>query len=147
MVPVHSKVLVCSRPSRKRWILCNSNFCSLWKAWDIMTSSNGNIFCVAGHVWPVTGEMPAQRPVTRSFDVVFDLRLINSKQWWGWWFETPSRPLWLHFNDSSWNVKRPCLCYSAWGFYLVSIMNFELHAKWEYYVVVFLLCMIASIYS
>ena len=24
---------------------------------------------------PVTGEFPAQRPVTRSFDVYFDLRL------------------------------------------------------------------------
>ena len=26
---------------------------------------------------PVTGEFPAQRPVTRSFEVFFDLRLIN----------------------------------------------------------------------
>ena len=26
---------------------------------------------------PVTGEFPAQRPVTRSFDVFFDLRLIE----------------------------------------------------------------------
>ena len=24
-----------------------------------------------------------------------------SKQWWGWWFETPSRPLWCHYNDIS----------------------------------------------
>ena len=39
----------------------------------------------------------AQRPVTRSFDVFFDLRLNKqlSKQLWGWWFETPSCPLWL----------------------------------------------------
>ena len=31
---------------------------------------------------PVTGEFPAQRPVTRSFDVSFDLRLneLLSKQ-------------------------------------------------------------------
>ena len=27
---------------------------------------------------PVTGEFPSQRPVTRSFDVFFDLRLENS---------------------------------------------------------------------
>ena len=49
---------------------------------------------------PVTGEFPAQRPVTQSFDVFLDLRLIKrlSKQWWGWWFETPSRPLWRHSN-------------------------------------------------
>ena len=31
----------------------------------------------------VPGEFPAQRPVTRSFDVFFDKRL--SKQSWGWW--------------------------------------------------------------
>ena len=39
---------------------------------------------------PVTGEFPAQRPMTRSFDVFFDLRLNKrvSKQSWGWWFET-----------------------------------------------------------
>ena len=39
---------------------------------------------------PVPGEFPTQRPVTRSFDVFFDLRLNKqlSKQWWGWWFET-----------------------------------------------------------
>ena len=41
----------------------------------------------------VTGEVPSPRPVTRSFDVFFDLRLNKrfSKQSWGWWLETPSR--------------------------------------------------------
>ena len=36
---------------------------------------------------PVPGELPAQRPVTRSFHVFFDLRLNKSlsKQSWGWW--------------------------------------------------------------
>ena len=36
---------------------------------------------------PVPGEFPAQRPVTRSFDVFFDLRLNKrlSKQSWDWW--------------------------------------------------------------
>ena len=40
---------------------------------SMMASSNGNM---------VSGEFPAQRPVTRSFDVLFDLRLNNqlSKQ-------------------------------------------------------------------
>ena len=38
---------------------------------------------------PATGEFPAQRPVTRSFDVFFDLCLNEglSKQSWGWWFD------------------------------------------------------------
>ena len=49
----------------------------------------------------ITGEFPAQRPATRSFDVFYDLRLNEwlSKQSWCWWFETPSRPLWRHCND------------------------------------------------
>ena len=49
---------------------------------------------------PVTGEFPTQRPVTRSLYVFFDLRLSQrlNKQTWGWWFETPSRPLWRHCN-------------------------------------------------
>ena len=42
----------------------------------------------------------AQRPMTRSFDVFFDLSLNNRlcKQWWGWWFEMPPRSLWCHYN-------------------------------------------------
>ena len=47
---------------------------------------------------PVTGESPAQRPLTRSLDVFFDLRLNerSSKQSWSCWFETLSRLLWRH---------------------------------------------------
>ena len=55
----------------------------------------------------VTGEFPAQRPVTRNFDVFFDMRLNTrlSEQSRGWWFETPSRPLWLHYNGSTMGFK------------------------------------------
>ena len=50
---------------------------------------------------PVTVEFPSQRPVTRSFDVFFDLRLYEqlSKQSWGWWFETPACSLCRHCNE------------------------------------------------
>ena len=71
---------------------------------------------------PVPGEFPTQRPVTRSFDVFFDLRLNKrlSKQSWGWWLETLSRPLLRHRNGlwrHSHNVKHPwmkgvCLSFS-----------------------------------
>ena len=46
----------------------------------------------------ITGEFPTQRPVTRSFDVFFDLRVNkrSNKQSWGWWFETPASSLWRH---------------------------------------------------
>ena len=78
----------------------------------MMTSSIGNIFRVIGTCAgnsPVTGEVPSQRPVTRSFDGFVDLRQHKrlSKQSWGWWFETSSRPLLRHCN-----VGMFCFIYS-----------------------------------
>ena len=65
---------------------------------------------------PATGEFPAQRPVTRSFDVFFDLSLNkrSSKQSQGWWFETPSCSLWRHSNVGCWNFA---LLYAPRSFY------------------------------
>ena len=56
---------------------------------------------------PVPGEFPAQRPVARSFDVFVDLHPNKrlSKQWWGWWFETPPCPLRGHRNDNLWTEQ------------------------------------------
>ena len=61
----------------------------------------------------VTGEYPAQRPLTHSFDIFFDLRLNKrlSKQSWGWWFETPSCPLWPHCNDARRRWKESAIIY------------------------------------
>ena len=50
------------------------------------------VLCVGNS--PVTGEFPSQRPVTRNFDVFFDLCLRKQ----GWWLETPSCSLWRHCN-------------------------------------------------
>ena len=52
---------------------------------------------------PVTGELPWERPVTRSFYVSFGVRLnkVLSKQSRRRWFETPLRSLWRHCNDIS----------------------------------------------
>ena len=71
----------------------------------MMTSSNGNIFRVTGPLcgeFTGPGEFPTQRPVTRSFDVFFDLRPNKrlSKQPRGWWFETQSWSLWRHCNGN-----------------------------------------------
>ena len=64
-------------------------------------------------VWGIH-RAPTQRPVTRSFDIFFDLRLNkrSSKQSWGWWFGTPSRPLWHHPNEfeTCW-TDRSLTCY------------------------------------
>ena len=85
---------------------CRNRFYGLALPCFMMTSSNGNIFRVTGHLCgECTGPrwIPAQRPVKRSFGVFFDLRLNKrlSKQSWGWWFETLSRPLWRHRNVPS----------------------------------------------
>ena len=66
----------------------------LWHQWwrHQMETFSALLATCAGNS-PVPGEFPTQRPVTRSFDVYFDLRPNKrlSKQSWGWWFETPSR--------------------------------------------------------
>ena len=72
----------------------------------MMTSSNGNIFHVTGHL---CGEFTSRRwiPRTKASDAglwyFYDLRLNErlSKQLWGWWFEMLSRPLWCHCNAIS----------------------------------------------
>ena len=69
-----------------------------WWRHQIQTFSALLAICAGNS--PVLGEFPTQRPVTRSFDVYFDLRLNKwlCKQSWGWWFETLLYPLWRHSN-------------------------------------------------
>ena len=64
--------------------------------WRHQMESFSALLAICAGNTPVTGEFPTQWPLTRSFDVFFHLRLNKrlSKQWWGWWFETPSCPLW-----------------------------------------------------
>ena len=78
------------------WLLCTGR-CPWWR--HQMKTFSALLAICAGNS-PVPGVFPTQRPVTRSFDVLFDLRLNKrlSKPSWGWWFETPSRPLWRHRN-------------------------------------------------
>ena len=69
----------------------------------MMTSSNGNIFRVTGHL---CGKFADPRWISRTkasdaeLWCFFDLRLNKrlSKQPWGWWFETPAWSLWRHRN-------------------------------------------------
>ena len=105
-----------------------------------MTSSNGIIFCVTGHLCgEFTGLrwIPTQRPVTRSFDVFFDLRMNErlSKHSWDRWLETPSCPLWHQSTvlGENWQIDRdisevywtlyllhPCMHAFSWYFRLDS---------------------------
>ena len=88
---------------------------------------------------PVTGEFPAQRPMTRSFDVFFELRLNKRlcKQSWGWWFEMPLRPLWCHimlflaFEDGFKVLFYPCsiLLYMFSLFLSVAVVESRYHVS------------------
>ena len=69
-----------------------------WWRHQIETFSAFSALCAGNS--PVSGEFHAQRPVTRSFDLFFDLHLNKrlKKQSWCWWFETLSSPLCRHCN-------------------------------------------------
>ena len=111
-----------------------SNYSPLFM-WIMMTSSNENIFRVTGPLcgeFTGPGELPTQRPVTRSFDVFFHLRLNKrlSKQPWGWWFEMPSWSLWrqcnvllLFIHATEWNRVR------EWYSRMIFTGEYQLYAK------------------
>ena len=73
---------------------------SAFSRWRHQMESFSALLALCAGNSPVNGEFPTQRPVTRSFDVFFDLRPNKrlSKQSRAWWFETPSRSLWRHCN-------------------------------------------------
>ena len=80
--------------------VCLMTLCPWWR--HHMETFSALLALCAGNS-PITGEFRSHKPVTRSFDVYFDLRLNKrlSKQSWEWWFETPSRSLWRHCNERS----------------------------------------------
>ena len=83
---------------RTDWLIEWTNTFTLWRH-QMDTFSALLAICAGNSLVP--GEFPAQRPVTRSFDVFFDQHPNKrlSKHSWCWWFETPSRPLWRHRNE------------------------------------------------
>ena len=70
---------------------------------------------------PVTAGFLSQRRVTRSLDVLFDLRLDKRlrKQSRRRWFETPARSLWLHCNE----IEKSFSSYLLSDFAIPSIWN------------------------
>ena len=92
----------------------------------MMTSSNGNIFritgplCVRGIYRSPVNSPHTERPVTRSCDLFFNLRLNNrlSKQSRRRWSETPTRSFWCHCNvlgrnEFNMRICIVCKCVSA----------------------------------
>ena len=78
-----------------------SDLLALFTWWRHQMETFSALLVICAGNSPVSGEFPAQRPVTRSFDVFFYLRLNKrlGKQSWGWWFVTLSCPLWHQCNE------------------------------------------------
>ena len=72
----------------------------------------------------------------RGFDAFFDLRMNKrlSKQSWGWWFETQSRPLWRHCNAKGifWWIllKRPVIRSFDISFIVSKLLNKQSSCRW-----------------
>ena len=107
---VHSRYLMIitkySQETLHSWPVRIKSEISRWRH-EMETFSTLLALCAGNS--PVTDEFPSQRPVTRSFDVFFDLRLNKRlrKQSWRGWFETTSYPLWRHCNISfTWKFQK-----------------------------------------
>ena len=84
-----------TQPSPKQMLI----FQKSWWRHQMETFSALLAICAGNS--PVSGEFPAQRPVTSNVDVFLICARINC---WvnndeGRWFEMPSHPLWHHRND------------------------------------------------
>ena len=74
----------------------NCNFATIWSRGDELIHDDFIKWTHLPRYWPFAGNSPligkfsSQRPLTRSFDVFFDLRLNKqlSKQSWSWWFDS-----------------------------------------------------------
>ena len=109
------------------WLICQSTLpASDKQPVFMMTSSNGTfsaLLAICAWNSRVPSEFSAQRPMTRSFGVFFNLRLNKrlSKQSWCWRFKTPLRPLWRHCNER--HVSQ------TWIILIPASMNIYIHYK------------------
>ena len=87
------------------WGANTSHFCHLYKrilhfildptnSWSILDQMIA--CCLFGGMFFKQSSIALYRHVFSFLDLRLNKRL--SKQSWGWWFETPSRPLWHHCN-------------------------------------------------
>ena len=118
--PLSEAMIICLCVTGPQWILTYCEYLSfqrLWQRvfkvtiWRASRKWNG----LTKPVWMKVMRLdhdddgfPSQKPMTRSFDVFFDLSLnkflrMQSRRRW---FETPSRSLWRHCNDAPQHLVR-----------------------------------------
>ena len=131
-IPAQMHLIRCTASPEQRWAnkerdssecikpvcpftLSNVVSCTAWKVVSLY-SLHGDVIKWKHfpRYWPfVRGiRQSPQRPVTRSFDVFFDLRLNEQlgKHSWGRLFETPLRLSWRQCNGKVVSVWVECVC-------------------------------------
>ena len=98
-----------------RWPVGHVGHCCGYISGTMMTSSNGNIYCVTGLLW---GESTGERwiPLKKTSDAEFwCFHWSAPEKWLGKhsrrrWFRTPSRSLWRRYNVAkSWHPVKSSL--------------------------------------
>ena len=92
---------------------------SIWKSlpsWRHQMETFSVLLAICAGNSPASGEFPAQRPVTESFDVFLDLCLNKQlrKQSRGCSFERLSCPLWHHCNALDMLLQSLQLIWCCW---------------------------------
>ena len=87
--------------NRNHWLHCNDTGKHGSWTWRYQMETFSALLPICMGNSPITGEFPSQRPVTRSFEIFFGLRLNKrlNKQSRVWWYETASRSLWRQCNN------------------------------------------------
>ena len=116
MLWYHRDLISVKRFFHRTWIVVEQSLVIWWRYQ--MEAFSALLDLCAGNSL-VTSEFPSQRPVTRSFDVFFDLRLNKrlSKHSRRQWFETPPRLLWRH-----------CSVYGPQGLISLTVLDRNSHS-------------------
>ena len=92
------------------WLSTSSKWKHLPRYWPFVRGT---------HRWPVNSPHKCHWRGALMLSFYLRLKKRSSKQSWGWWFETPSRPLWRHCNEILQSYSSP----SVW------FITFE---NWDY---------------
>ena len=93
---LENSAIICGASTVNKWIIKRAS----WWRNQMETFSALLVLCEGNPPVSDGFPSPSQRPVTRSFDVFFDVRPDEwlSKHTRCWWFETPWCSLWRHCN-------------------------------------------------
>ena len=86
------------------WLVVPKKWNMYYSRWRHQMETSSALLPLCAGNSQITGDPPlpphthTQRPVTRSFDVFFDMRLNKRLSKQGWWVETLPLSLWCHCN-------------------------------------------------